>query len=112
MYEEYEKSNNSFSKEFKDQFREDWEKATNKLKGIDKEDEEENDENEIKLESVLIEKVSAFNNLIDVQGKCLTSNYLIGLYNGLILGRSVLTGEEPVFYEQMNNKEDNKNGES
>lgn len=68
-----------------------------------------NKEVQVELDSndVLVEKLNAFNNLIEVQSKCLTSRYLIGLYNGLILGRSIITGEEPIFYEQQIKEEQN-----
>ena len=55
-------------------------------------------------QSILIEKVRAFEELIEVQGNNLGSQYMIGLYNGLVLGKSILTGEEPKFYEQEENE--------
>ncbi len=56
--------------------------------------------------SILVEKVNAIKNLIEVQRKCLGTRYMIGLYNWLVLGLSVLTGEEPVFFEQEEDKEE------
>ena len=58
-------------------------------------------------DNILVEKVEAIQNLIEIQGQNIAHNmYMIGLYNGLVLGLSVLTGEEPKFYEM----EDNNNG--
>lgn len=57
---------------------------------------------------ILGEKVEAFEELIKIQSNALgSSEYQIGLYNGLVIGKSVLTGEEPQFYQQ---KGGNKNG--
>lgn len=52
--------------------------------------------------SVLDEKIEILNNLIEIQKKCIAEDrrYMIGLYNGLILAKSVLTDEEPLFYEE------------
>lgn len=68
-----------------------------------------NKEVQVELDSndILVEKLNAFNNLIEVQSNCLSSSYQVGLYNGLILGRSVITGEEPIFYEQQIKEEQN-----
>lgn len=65
---------------------------------------------EIKIDenSILVEKVKNLNILIDVQRKCLGTRYMIGLYNGLVLARSVLTGEEPKFFEQEIEEEEKK----
>ena len=59
-------------------------------------------------EDLLVQKADELQDLIKVQENCCTSNYQIGLYNGLVLALSVLTGEEPQFYEQR--KEDNRDG--
>lgn len=59
-------------------------------------------------DDLLVQKVEELQELIKVQKNCCTSNYQIGLYNGLVLALSVLTGEEPQFYEQ--GKEDGRNG--
>lgn len=58
---------------------------------------------------ILGEKVEAFEELIEFQSKYLgCSDYQIGLYNGLVLGKSLLTGEEPQFYQQKGGSEDDK----
>lgn len=58
---------------------------------------------------ILGEKVEAFEELIKVQSNALgSSEYQIGLYNGLVIGRSVLTGEEPQFYQQKGGNENGK----
>lgn len=49
---------------------------------------------------VLTEKVEAIKQLIAEQEKHCVDQYQIGLYNGLVIGLSVLTGEEPRFYEK------------
>lgn len=59
-------------------------------------------------DDLLVQKVEELQELIKVQKNCCTSNYQIGLYNGLVLALSVLTGNEPQFYEQ--GKEDNRDG--
>lgn len=46
------------------------------------------------------EKIEIINNLIEIQKKCVTSKYMIGLYNGLVLAQSILTDKEPLFYEE------------
>lgn len=51
-------------------------------------------------DDLLVQKVEELQELIKVQKNCCTSNYQIGLYNGLVLALSVLTGNEPQFYEQ------------
>ena len=57
-------------------------------------------------DNILIEKVEAMKNLIEIQGENIGHNmYMIGLYNGLVLGLSVLTGEEPKFYMEENDNE-------
>lgn len=64
-------------------------------------------EEPIDQNSILAEKVKAMQNLIEIQGQKIGHDmYMIGIYNGLVLGLSVLTGEEPKFYEM----EDNNNG--
>ena len=61
-------------------------------------------EEPIDQNSILVEKVKAIQNLIEIQGQNIEHNmYMIGLYNGLVLGLSVLTGEEPKFYVEENN---------
>lgn len=63
--------------------------------------------NQIQIDenSILVQKVKNLNELIEVQRKCLGTRYMIGLYNGLVLAKSVLTGEEPVFFEQEEEEE-------
>lgn len=55
--------------------------------------------------NILVQKVENLNELIEVQRKCLGTRYMIGLYNGLVLAKSVLTGEEPIFFEQEEEEE-------
>ena len=50
--------------------------------------------------SIFEEKVNAMKSLIEEQQKYCVDNYQMGLYNGLVIGLSVLTGEEPKFYEK------------
>lgn len=63
--------------------------------------------NQIQIDenSILVQKVENLNELIEVQRKCLGTRYMIGLYNGLVLAKSVLTGEEPIFFEQEEEEE-------
>lgn len=58
-------------------------------------------ENKVREEaaSLLGEKVDAINELLALQEKSCTCDYQIGLYNGLAIGLSVLTGEEPKFFD-------------
>nr|DAH85020.1 MAG TPA: hypothetical protein [Bacteriophage sp.] len=53
---------------------------------------------EVDRDKVLTEKVEAIKQLIAEQEKYCVDQYQIGLYNGLVIGLSVLTGEEPRFY--------------
>ena len=54
---------------------------------------------------ILGEKVIALEELIKVQSNALGgSDYQVGLYNGLILSKSVLTGEQPQFYQREEEK--------
>lgn len=55
---------------------------------------------EVDLNEVFVEKVEAIEQLIAEQEKHCVDQYQIGLYNGLVIGLSVLTGEEPRFYEK------------
>ena len=48
----------------------------------------------------LVEKVEAIEQLIIEQEKHCVDQYQIGLYNGLVIGLSVLIGEEPRFYRE------------
>lgn len=63
------------------------------------------DQIQIDENSILVQKVKNLNQLIEVQRKCLGTRYMIGLYNGLVLAKSVLTGEEPIFFEQEEEEE-------
>lgn len=61
-------------------------------------------------EDILTEKVNAMTELLDTQyPHCEQSDiYEIGIYNGLAIGLSVLTGEQPKFYDMK--KEERENG--
>ena len=65
------------------------------------------------LAAVIVgEKITAFNELIAIQSKSLgSSDYQVGLYNGLILGKSVLTGEQPEF-KSVSDAVSNEGGEN
>lgn len=54
---------------------------------------------EIKVDenSILAEKAANIEKLIEVQKNCIQSAYQAGLYNGLVLCRSVLSGGEPEY---------------
>lgn len=57
---------------------------------------------------ILGEKLSALNELIAIQENLAgSSDYQTGLYNGLVLSKSVWTGEEPQYY-QGEKKEEKK----
>lgn len=58
-------------------------------------------------QSILGEKIEAFNNLLGIQGQDLnlSDEYMVGLYNGLILGLSIMTGEEPKFIQVVKKEE-------
>ncbi len=60
-------------------------------------------------QSIIGEKIKSFNDLLGIQGNDLdlSDEYMVGLYNGLILGLSIMTGEEPKFI-QVVKKEDKK----
>ncbi len=65
----------------------------------------------IELEqSILGEKVKQFSELLGIQGNGLdeSDEYMVGLYNGLMLGLSVMTGKEPQF---ISVKKEEKNNE-
>lgn len=59
-------------------------------------------------DTLLIDKVEALVELLGLQSKCCNNDYQIGLYNGLVLGLSVLTGEQPKFYDFEGGKENVK----
>lgn len=60
-----------------------------------------------KAEELLGEKVEAIHDLLKVQEQHCVNDYQIGLYNGLAIGLSVLTGESPQFH--LNGEEDKDN---
>lgn len=50
---------------------------------------------------ILGEKVQVFEELLEKQKKMVRhGGYQIGIYNGLVLGRSILTGEKPKYYTE------------
>ena len=63
-------------------------------------------------EQMLVEKMNSTKELLLKQKEFCDkypNEYNIGVYNGLAIGLSVLTGEEPVFYEVK--KEENNHAE-
>ena len=63
-------------------------------------------------EQILVEKVNSTKELLSKQKEFCDkypNEYNIGVYNGLAIGLSVLTGEEPAFYEVK--KEENNHAE-
>ena len=80
-----------------DNFAKEWEEVTNSLKknGVKVKVEVEVPT----IEEVVGEKIEAFNKLIEQQKEYAKDQYNIGICNGLILGKSVLTGEVPHYYE-------------
>ena len=73
--------------------------------------EKHSDKSIIEIEqSIIGEKIKAFNELLGIQGNDLdlSDDYMVGLYNGLILGLSIITGEEPQF---ISIKKEDKNNE-
>lgn len=80
-----------------DEFSKEWDQVTNSLK---------NNGMKVKVEvdvpsigQIIGEKVDSITELINTQRKNCIDKYNIGIYNGLVLARSVLTGEEPKYYE-------------
>ena len=43
--------------------------------------------------------IEPMDNLIDIQSDCLTDNYMIGMYNGMVLMRSLIDNKDPKFKE-------------
>lgn len=41
--------------------------------------------------------IGKLNNIIKIQGNCITDEYMRGMMNGLILARSIITGDEPEY---------------
>lgn len=52
------------------------------------------------LSEEIKEKIAIIDNLLCAQKQQLDDEYNVGIYNGLILAKSVLTGKEPLFYEE------------
>lgn len=80
-----------------DEFTKEWEEVTSSLK---------NNGMKVKVEvevptteEIVGEKIEAFNNLIKQQREFAKDQYNIGIYNGLVLAKSVLTGETPQYFE-------------
>ena len=46
---------------------------------------------------IIAEKVKDIDGLLKVQRECATDGYMIGLYNGMALCKSILTGEPPQY---------------
>lgn len=66
-------------------------------------------------EQILVKKVSSTKELLSKQKEFCDkypNEYNIGVYNGLVISLSVLTGEEPVFYNESNEKEEEVNARS
>ena len=66
-------------------------------------------------EQILVEKVNSTKELLSKQKEFCDkypNEYNIGVYNGLAIGLSVLTGEKPVFYNESNEKEEEVNARS
>lgn len=67
---------------------------------------------------VLCKKVEEIDKLMDIQRQCATDSYMIGMFNGMSLCKSILTGEKPryLFFndegklveDEVKLKEDNK----
>ena len=56
---------------------------------------------------ILGEKVQVFEELLEKQKKMVRhGEYQIGIYNGLVLGRSILTGEKPKYYTEGGDKDE------
>ena len=50
-------------------------------------------------EQIIGEKIESINKLLEQQKDYVKDQYNIGIYNGLVLAKSVLTGEEPKYFE-------------
>lgn len=85
-----------------DEFTKEWDEVTNSLKqkGLKVKVEVEVPT----TEEIIGEKVESLTNLINAQRDNCKDTYNIGIYNGLVLARSVLTGEIPKYYEMEENK--------
>lgn len=68
------------------------------------------------VEVILLgKKVKELTEVIDKQLQIVISgngedSYSIGLYNGLVLSRSILTGQDPVYYPDILSKGEKANG--
>lgn len=85
-----------------DEFAKEWDEVTNSLKqkGVKVKVEVEMPT----TEEIIGEKIESLTNLINSQKDNCKDTYNIGIYNGLVLARSVLTGEIPKYYEMEENK--------
>ena len=84
-----------------DEFTEKWESVTNMIK------EHAKIKVEVEVpstEEIIGEKIQSISNLIESQKQHCKDQYNIGIYNGLVLAKSVLTGEIPKYYEMEENK--------
>lgn len=86
-----------------DGFTKEWDEVTNSLKqkGLSVKVEVEVPT----TEEIIGEKIESLTNLINEQKKNCIDKYNIGIYNGLVLARSVLTGEKPKYYEMEESKQ-------
>ena len=95
------------SKEEIENFKKEWERVTNMIK------QRANVKVEVEvptIEEIVGEKIDSLNELIDDQRNHCDTKYDIGIYNGLVLAKSVLTGEAPKYYEML--EREVKNNES
>ena len=85
-----------------DEFAKEWDEVTNSLKqkGLSVKIEVEVPT----TEEIIGEKIESLTSLINAQKDNCKDTYNIGIYNGLVLARSVLTGETPKYYEMEENK--------
>jgi hypothetical protein len=63
-------------------------------------------------DDIIREKINILDNLLFAQKQQLDDEYNIGIYNGLVLAKSVLTGKEPIFYEDENRFEEREGVEN
>lgn len=86
-----------------DEFAKEWDEVTNSLKqkGLSVKVEVEVPT----TEEIIGEKIESLTSLINEQKNNCKDTYNIGIYNGLVLARSVLTGETPKYYEMEENKQ-------
>jgi hypothetical protein len=48
--------------------------------------------------------IEQMENLLKIQGDCLTDSYMYGMYNGLAVAKAILDGKDPKFKTQMKKK--------